>query len=156
MQIVIRRDIEAPAESFFAWWTDYSESDSVRNRYMSVTRRMVSRSLNEAVMEDTFSWPLHMTDRVHAFIGRNSVSFTSVSRVWTVEGKYSFEASGGTCLFEGKINIRPRGIWKLVLNLPPARIWMRRGIAKDTEEHIDEFLSCWKRRQNGQGERGRY
>jgi hypothetical protein len=148
----IREAVEGPCAELFSWWTDYTDQDSVDSIYMKVSRRVLSREGNVVRMEDTFTWPLHFTDLSVAVLNPpGEVAFESESRLWNISGRYRMRDEGSLCILEGMIELRPKGVWRIILNIPPARCWIRRGIMLDTRKHVNDFISD---RLKGEGRAG--
>lgn len=150
MKIILTEVVEAPASELFRWWTDYGPGDSVSNRYMSATRKIISRDENTVLMEDTFTRPLRFVDRTVAHIfppGR--VEFESQSRIWKVRGTYTITDESGKARLDAVIELEPKGWWNFLLSLPPA-IWrIRKAIEFDTQEHMKQFADYFSGLKSG-------
>lgn len=152
MILHISETVEAHCRELFAWWTDYTDQDAADNRYMKVSRKVISREGNIVRMADTFTRPLHFTDRTVAVLKPpGDVEFESESRLWNISGHYRMRGEGNSCVLEGTIDLRPKGVWRIILNLPPARYWIRKGIMLDTREHMNDFMSDRSKGSAGAG-----
>lgn len=130
----------------FDWWTDYGPEDSVANRYMTASRKILSRDGDTVTMEDTFTRPLKFVDRTVAHIippGR--VEFESDSRIWNVSGTYAMTDEAGGARLDATIVLEPKGWWKIPLSLPPARLRIRKAIEFDMQEHMKQFEEYFRR-----------
>ncbi len=127
-------------EQLYSWWSDYTDGVIADSSFTKVERRIVSREGNSIVMDDVFSRPLRFVDRVVVtLLPPDGIVFHSDSRVWKVDGRYSFIRKGDLTEATVHADIHPQGIWRIAFALPFVKKMIGREFREDLKGHLEQF-----------------
>jgi hypothetical protein len=140
LRIVHEERVDADRDVFFSWWTDYSESDHAHSKRVTVERRVIVREGNTVLLEDRFLKPLRFTERIKVDMKPPERLYVhGENRMWFSVGTFTFKLEDGSVLMILDIEIRPRGLWKLLLLLPFIRWKVSDTFVQDIRDHISDF-----------------
>lgn len=140
MHIQTTMKAHGTVEQLFGWWSDYTEGVIDDRSFSRVTRRIVSRGADNFVLEDTFTRPVRFVDRtVVTLRPPDSILFSSDSRVWRVEGRYTFSQMDEMVQAQVEVELTPQGIWRIAFALPFVKGRVIREFNEDLSSHLAEF-----------------
>lgn len=143
------------ADELYSWWSDYTDGVIDDSRFTKVERRIVSRDGNSVVMDDVFSRPLRFVDRVVVTLRPpDGIEFHSDSRVWRVDGRYSFIQKDSGTEATVDVDLQPQGIWRIAFALPFVKKRIEREFREDLKGHLEQFEADNFRAGSGEGSGG--
>lgn len=132
--------VVAPVEEVFQWWTNYTEEDHQYTNGSAAIRRVLSNVDWKFEIEDEYIKPKKITVMTRVILnGQGRVEFSSVCKIFSAKGSYSFTAEEGKTRIEMAVEVEPRGIWNAVLLVPSAKYLITRYFDDDLDDHMEVF-----------------
>lgn len=144
--------VPGTVEQLFEWWSDYTDGVIDDRSFSKVTRRVVEKSSDRVLLEDTFTRPVRFVDlTVVTLKPPDSILFSSDSRVWKTEGRYSFRQTAEGVEAEVEADIEPQRLWKIAFAMPFVKGRITREFNEDLRSHLEEFERDMRPAQADQG-----
>lgn len=140
MHIRASMTVPGTVEQLFQWWSDYTDGVIDDRSFSKVTRKIIGRSGDRVLMEDTFTRPVRFVDKtVVTLKPPDGITFSSDSRVWKTEGRYSFRQAGDKVEAAVEADIVPQRLWKVAFAMPFVRGRVVSEFNEDLRSHLEEF-----------------